>query len=58
MQRQQLEEDDIEWYDDEDDGYNDDKQEAEMSIESFKSNVKQQNEFEFFRSMIHHLKEK
>jgi hypothetical protein len=60
MQRQKLEEeDDINFYeDDDDDGYNDDIQEAQISLEQFRSNIKQQNEFEFFRNTINHLKTK
>jgi hypothetical protein len=55
---EEEDDDDGAWFDDEDDDYSDTKQESIMSVESFKSIVKLQNEFEYFRQTIQEMKNK
>lgn len=50
--------DDDEEYIDDDSDFDEEKQEAELSMESFKSDVKDKDEYEIFKTTIYHLKQK
>lgn len=52
------EDDSEEFIDDEESDFDEEKQEAEISMEAFKSEVKDKDEYEVFRTTIHYLKQK